>query len=186
MADDQNLDQFRDLEQEIEQTDDTEMAELPHPVDWMALSVHEWGDELDRLRLWVAQMTTEWALPSSVILPCWEQHPDLVQLWSAARDSYDTLYHEMQPGTGPIDFHRYFSWVRQEVAAITGTLRCTTDEHVAPRVQSWAREIAEEGEMSREFAAQSARVDLAVQNHLEAGRGGGSMNVVFVDFTRGR
>lgn len=181
-----DLDKYSDLEQEVTQEDE-EMGPqaLPSPTDWMNMSIHEWGESLDSLRIWVAAMTTEWALPTSVVLPCWEQHPDQVQLWSAVRDAYETLHHEIQPGTGPIDFQRYFSWARSELATLTGLVRCTASEHYAPRIQAWAQEIAAEGESSREFSARSARVDMAVQNHIAAGRDTRGMNVVFVDFSRG-
>ena len=46
-------DDYSDLEVEIEQSDEPEVAELPTPVDWMGLSIHEWGEEIGRLRLWV-------------------------------------------------------------------------------------------------------------------------------------
>lgn len=179
-------DDFADLELEIEQTDEPEVAELPTPVDWMGLSIHEWGEEIGRLRLWVAQIVTEWALPASVILPCWEQHPGQVQLLGALRDGYDTLYHEMQPGTGSVDWQRYWAWGRAELASITGALRCTPSEHRADKLQEWARSIAEEGESSEYAAAADSRMEMAVRNHLNMGRERGPLNVMFVDFSRGR
>lgn len=179
-------DDFSDLELEIEQTDEPEVAELPTPVDWMGLSIHEWGEEIGRLRLWVAQIVTEWALPSSVVLPCWEQHGALVQLLGSMRDSYDTLYHEMQPGTGSVDWQRYWAWGRSELALITGGMRCTATEHRADKLQEWARSIAEEGESSEYAIAEDSRVEMAVQNHLNKGRTGGPLNVVFVDFSKER
>ncbi|MGP5624678.1 hypothetical protein [Brachybacterium alimentarium] len=106
---------FEDLEMEIDQTEEPAVAELPAPVDWLGLSIHEWGEEIGRLRLWVGQIVTEWALPSSVVLPCWEQHGAMVQLLGSLRDAYDTLYHEMQPGTGAVDWQRYWSWARGAV-----------------------------------------------------------------------
>lgn len=184
--DDFNPEDFADLEVEIEDEAEPEVAELPTPVDWMSLSIHEWGQEIGRLRLWTAQITTEWALPSSVILPCWEQHASIVQVLGALRDAYDTLYHEMQPGTGSIDWQRYWAWGRSELATITGGLRCTPTDHRAERLQEWARSIAEEGEASAYASAEDARVDMAVQNHLNRGRTGGPLNVVFVDFTKDR
>lgn len=181
-------DDYSDLEVEIDQSanDEPEVAELPAPVDWMSLSIHEWQEEIGRLRLWVGQVVTEWALPTSVILPCWEQHGSMVQLLGALRDAYDTLYHEMQPGTGAVDWQRYWSWARSEMASVTGGQRCTPGEHHADRLQEWARSIAEEGEASEVAMAEDARVDLAVRNHMEKGRTGNAMNVVFVDFTKER
>lgn len=177
---------FEDLEMEIDQTEEPEVAELPAPVDWLGLSIHEWGEEIGRLRLWVGQIVTEWALPSSVVLPCWEQHGAMVQLLGSLRDAYDTLYHEMQPGTGAVDWQRYWSWARAELSSMTGSQRCTPSEHHADRLQEWARSIAEGGESSEVTMAEDARVDLAVRNHIEKGRTGGPLNVVFVDFTKER
>ena len=177
---------FEDLEMEIEQTEEPAVAELPAPVDWMSLSIHEWGEEIGRLRLWVGQIVTEWALPSSVVLPCWEQHGAMVQLLGSLCDAYDTLYHELQPGTGAVDWQRYWSWARSELSSITGAQRCTPSEHYADRLQEWARSIAELGESSEVTMAEDARVELAVRNHIEKGRTGGPLNVVFVDFTKER
>ena len=177
---------FEDLEIEIDQTEEPAVAELPAPVDWLGLSIHEWGEEIGRLRLWVGQIVTEWALPASVVLPCWEQHGAMVQLLGSLRDAYDTLYHEMQPGTGAVDWQRYWSWARTELSSMTGSQRCTASDHYADRLQEWARSIAEGGESSEVTMAEDARVDLAVRNHIEKGRTGGPMNVVFVDFTKER
>ena len=163
-----------------------EMPELPSPVDWMSMSVHEWADELGRLRLWVAHMASEWAVPASVIPPCWEQHASLVQLLSALRDAYETLYHEMQPGTGSVDWQRYWSWARQELTVIVGGLRCTVDAHYAERIQEWARSITEDGEASEYFIAEDERVSMTVRSHVEKGRSRDALNVTFVDFSRGR
>lgn len=181
---------YSDLEKEIP-VDDAEagleeVAELPAPVDWLHMSVHEWREEIGRLRLWVGQITTEWALPASVILPCWEQHADIVQVLGSLRDAYDTLYHEEQPGTGAVDWQRYWSWARSELASMTGSLRCTATEHHAPRLQEWAREIAEDGESSSYFQAEDERVTRAVENHVAKGRASGALNVMFVDFTKGQ
>jgi hypothetical protein len=181
-------DDFKDLEVEVEQAEESDagVTELPAPVDWMALSAYEWQEEIGRLRLWVGQIVTEWALPSRVVLPCWEQHGALVQLLGSLRDAYDTLYHEMQPGTGSVDWQRYWSWARAELATLTGALSCTASEHSPDRLQDWARSIAEDGESSEVFMGEDSRVDLAVRNHLEKGRVNDSLNVTFVDFTKGR
>lgn len=182
-------DDYSDLEMEIEEEAEQghEVAELPAPVDWMSLSIHEFGDELGRLRLWVGQIVTEWALPSTVVLPCWEQHAAQVQLLGALRDAYDTLYHEMQPGTGSVDWQRYWSWARGELSQMTGSVRCTLSEHHPDKLQKWARDLAEDGVSSDTYTAQDARVDLAVRNHLERSRADSNpLNVVFVDFTAGR
>lgn len=177
-------DDYSDLEVEIEQNDEPEVAELPTPVDWIGLSIHEWGEEIGRLRLWVARIVTEWALPSSVVLPCWEQHGALVQLLGALRDSYDTLYHEMQPGTGSVDWQRYWAWGRSELASITGGMRCTATEHRPDKLQDWARSVAEEGEASEYAISADTRVEMAIQSRLRKGRTNGPLNVMFVDFSR--
>jgi hypothetical protein len=154
----------------------------------MSLNIHVWGEELARLRLWVGQIATEWALPASVILPCWEQHADIVQVLGSLRDAYDTLYHEQQPGTGSVDWQRYWSWGRGELVSLTGGLRCTTTEHYPERIQEWARDLGELAETGVVYQGESARVDAAIQRHLNRTVDHGTdvpMNVVFVDFTRG-
>ena len=109
-----------------------------------------------------------------------------MQLLGSLRDSYDTLYHEMQPGTGSVDWQRYWAWGRSELASLTGAMRCTATEHRADKLQEWARSIAEEGEASEYAIAEDSRIEMAVRNHLNKGRTGAPMNVVFVDFSKDR
>ncbi|GEM_PF-2904728 len=188
MVDDEDMNYYElssEVPPEDEAAEQPEMPELPAPVDWMSLSVREWPDELGRLRLWVGQIVTDWALPSKIVPPCWEQHASMVQLLGALRDAYDTLYHEMQPGTGSVDWQRYWSWARSELASIAAGQRCTATEHFPDRIQEWARALTEDGETSDVYIAEDERVRMMVDNHIARGTHRDGMGVVFVDFMRG-
>ena len=66
-------DDYSDLEVEIEQSDEPESGGAAYPGG-LDGSVDPRVGRGDRpARLW-SRGSSEWALPSSVVLPCWERH----------------------------------------------------------------------------------------------------------------
>ena len=126
-------------------------GDVPHPVDWSALSATARRAELRRLWLWVVELAAAWPVSSDVVPPCWYRHESLIRILSAARDAYLTAYGSSHPASAAADWmhvwdatgQRLLHWVR-----VTG---CNSQRHRTDPIQRWVVDESVSAEARAEF-----------------------------------
>ena len=83
-----------------------------HPVNWNLLLSHDLEQEWLALNRWVEWLRKTYALPASVIPPCWHRHPELQWELSALHLHWLGAYDPEQNGSAPIGWHRDFALAR--------------------------------------------------------------------------
>lgn len=111
-------------------------AEIPHPIDWTALTATERRDELHRLAAWVHAIGIAWPLTRAELPPCWFQHESLVRTLSAARDAYLTAYDPTQAASAAADWMHIWDATLQRLTRWVATLGCRS-EHRTEQAQRW-------------------------------------------------
>lgn len=118
-------------------------ADVPHPVNWRALTAEDAEYEWLALNEWVNWLRHEFGLPASVIPPSWHRHSELVWELSALHLHWLGAYDPEQHGSAPIgwmaDFHAAQSRLREWVA-LSGT---RLDRDRPTRQTAWPGEAPE-------------------------------------------
>ncbi|GAB3924365.1 hypothetical protein GCM10027613_35880 [Microlunatus endophyticus] len=107
-----------------ETADDATETDVPHPVNWRALTAEDAEYEWLALNEWVDWLRHEFGLPASIIPPAWHRHPELVWELSALHlhwlGAYDPAQHASAPIGWLADFHAAQNRLREWVA-LSGT-----------------------------------------------------------------
>lgn len=105
-------------------SDDRDLPEPPHPVNWDSLSPEDAEAEWYALNEWVNWLRATYGLPASIVPPYWHRHRELVWELSALHLHWLGAYDPQQHGSGPIGWHRDFADTRdrlREWVALSGT-----------------------------------------------------------------
>lgn len=95
-----------------------------HPVNWNLLLSHDLEQEWLALNRWVEWLRKTYALPASVIPPCWHRHPELQWELSALHLHWLGAYDPEQNGSAPTGWHLDFALARARLrdwVAASGT-----------------------------------------------------------------
>ena len=105
-----------------------DMPEPPHPVNWNLLTAHELEQEWLALNRWVEWLRNTYALPASVIPPCWHRHPELQWELSA-------LHLPRCPTAKSVDLQ--FAW--QQAVQTPASLHCSVHWSSGSAAATWCR-----------------------------------------------
>jgi len=111
-------------------------GDLPHPVDWSALSAAQRQDELQRLWPWVVELARTWPVSRDVLPPCWYRHESLIRVLSAARDAYLTGFEPTQAASGAADWMLVWEATEERLRRWVARTGCRSEHH-ADRIQRW-------------------------------------------------
>jgi hypothetical protein len=111
-------------------------ADLPHPVDWSALSAVQRRDELRRLRPWVVELVRVWPVSRDVLPPCWYRHESLIRVLSAARDAYAAAFEPTQVASAAADWMHVWDATEERLRRWVARTGCRSDHH-PDRIQRW-------------------------------------------------
>ncbi len=104
-------------------------GQLRGPLHWPSLTARERDAALPVLREWVEHLIERFALDARVLLPCWEQHPALVEVLSALRDHERGCYADTAAPTAGIEFIRAVYDVRRILTDTVARTGCTVRDH---------------------------------------------------------
>ena len=111
-------------------------GDIPHPVDWSALSAAQRQDELQRLWPWVVELTRTWPVSRDVLPPCWYRHESLIRVLSAARDAYLTAFEPTQAASAAADWMHVWDATEERLRRWVARTGCRSEHH-ADRIQRW-------------------------------------------------
>ncbi|CAL8898180.1 hypothetical protein KVA01_08560 [Kocuria varians] len=94
---------------------DDDVPGPPQPVNWNLLLAHDLEQEWLALNRWVEWVRREYALPASVIPPCWHRHPALKWELSALHLHWFAAYDPEQDASAAIGWYRDFAAARQRL-----------------------------------------------------------------------
>ncbi len=117
-----------------------DLGGIPRPVRWHSLRGQKAHQEWSRLIPWVAWLTDRYALPPTLIPPCWPHHGALVEELTALRGAYEVAYDDTQAATAMLDWHAMFAMARTRLREWTSVTGCTRDDHRAATLQPWPDE----------------------------------------------
>ncbi|WP_447589710.1 hypothetical protein [Microbacterium lacticum] len=121
-------------------SDDAEVAEPPHPVNWNLLTAHEAEIEWLELNRWVHWLRHTYGLPASVIPPFWHHHPELLWELSALHLHWLCAYDPEQNGSAPHGWHRDFAEARERLREWVATAGTRLDRDRPTRQTTWPGE----------------------------------------------
>ncbi len=125
-----------------------------HPVNWNLLLSHDLEQEWLALNRWVEWLRKTYALPASVIPPCWHRHPELQWELSALHLHWLGAYDPEQNGSAPIGWHRDFALARARLRDWVAASGTRLDRDRPSRQTAWPgeRPAAHRGHADRQPA----------------------------------
>lgn len=137
-------------------------------VDWWSLSAEERLTELGELRIFVARLMVAYELDSTFIPPCWEKHEGYIRFLDALHRSYLDATHPAQTGEALMGWHHNYQFVRDELAACSKQLSCTSLTHHPFQAPAWATAIVNDGKDGHEWQARQEEVMVAYRGQAVA------------------
>ena len=140
-------------------------GDIPHPVDWEALSAAERRAELTRLHQWVVDLVAIWPVDRSVVPPCWYRHETLIRTLAACRDAYLTAYDPSQAASAAADWMHVWDATQERLRRWVLVSGCRSSQHRPDPLQRWAHD-ARNGD-----ASPDSEFEQFVRSDFEAARG---------------
>jgi hypothetical protein len=140
-------------------------GDIPHPVDWEALSAADRRAELTRLHQWVVDMVAIWPVDRSVVPPCWYRHETLIRILAACRDAYLTAYDPSQAASAAADWMHVWDATQERLRRWVLVSGCRSSQHRPDPLQRWAHD-ARNGD-----ASPDSEFEQFVRSDFEAARG---------------
>jgi hypothetical protein len=130
---------------------ESSFEDIPHPVDWEALSAAERRAELTRLHRWVVRLVAIWPVDRSIVPPCWYRHEALIRIIAACRDAYLTAYDPSQAASAAADWMHVWDATQERLRRWVLVSGCRSGQHRADPLQQWARDAQNDASPDSEF-----------------------------------
>jgi len=146
-------------------------ADIPHPVDWEALSPEQRRTELTRLHRWVAGLVAAWPVDRSVVPPCWYRHESLIRILAACRDAYLTAYDPSQAASAAADWMHVWDATQERLRRWVLVSGCRSGQHRPDPLQRWAHDARNGAAGPDSEFEQFLRADVEAARDQEQRRG---------------
>ena len=146
-------------------------ADIPHPVDWEALSPAQRRTELTMLHQWVAGLVAVWPVDRSVVPPCWYRHESLIRILAACRDAYLTAYDPSQAASAAADWMHVWDATQERLRRWVLVSGCRSGQHRADPLQRWAHDARNDAAGPDSEFEEFVRADFEAARDQEQRRG---------------